>query len=85
MAPRVSDRKSDSITVLWEGLDAKLMKHADGYILEYVGAGSTEWLQHNDVIPVKGPLSGAIYTETVSVLDLALICWVGMNGALCFR
>lgn len=72
VAPRLADRKSDSITVLWEGLDPQEMRHADGYILEYNPHGTTEWIQHNDIIPSKGHLSGMIYTEMVKLCYLTL-------------
>jgi len=54
--------------VLWDGLASTLLKNVQGYILEYNQEGQAEWQQYNDVIPIKGPHSGQIFTETVKNL-----------------
>ncbi len=59
------DRRPTSLTVTWDGFPREVKtKNLDGYVLEYSLGGPNRWIQHNDILPLKGR-RGALYRETV--------------------
>ncbi|VDP41210.1 unnamed protein product [Soboliphyme baturini] len=61
---------SNSITLIWDGINTKEHRNLKGYILEYNVGGDSQWVQHGDMIPVaKDSESGQLVSSTVSNLQ----------------
>ncbi len=64
----VADRGPHSITVAWTGFDPEKIRNLKGYLLEYSKGGTSNWIAHDSVIPIKGKGSGQLYREKVDGL-----------------